>query len=65
MSNTVNSKEDDRLEELDSLISLLSEIVENYKKETTLTNQQLHEFMSEYINLEDKILEKFDYISKV
>lgn len=65
MSNTVNSKEDDRLEELDSLISLLSEIVENYKKETTLTNQQLHEFMSEYINLEDKILEKFDYISNM
>jgi hypothetical protein len=65
MSNGVNPKEDDRLEELESLISLLSEIVENFKKETTHTNQQLHEFMSEYINLEDKILEKFDLISNM
>jgi hypothetical protein len=65
MSSGVNVKEDDRLEELDSLISLLTEIVENFKKENSHSNQELHEFMSEYINLEDKILEKFDVISNM
>ena len=38
----------------------LTEGLENFKKEISHSNQELHEFMSEYINLEDKILEKFD-----
>ncbi len=62
MSNGVNvlerGKEEDKLEELDSLVALLKETVDNFNKDNN--KSKLNEFISEYINLEDKILDKID-----
>lgn len=60
----MSALEDDKLEVLEFYIGLLQERVENLKKESSNNREQLTEFMSEYIDLEDKILNLMQKLSQ-
>jgi hypothetical protein len=64
MSSVPCANEDDKIEVLEFYIGLLQDRVENFKKEKNTNKQQLNEFMSEYIDLEDKILNLMNKISQ-
>jgi DNA repair exonuclease SbcCD ATPase subunit len=64
MSNLIDNNED-KLEELESLIGLIEDLVLELKKLNSVSDEKLNEFMSEYIDLEDKILTIMQQLSEV
>jgi len=64
MSRLITSDED-KLEEFESCVILIEERVIEFKNNKNVTEEILNEFMSEYIDLEDKILTYIDKLSHV
>lgn len=57
--------DDDKLEVLEFYIGMLQEKVENFQKEKSPPRSTLNDFMTEYIDLEDKILKIMENLNHV
>jgi hypothetical protein len=64
IEDKMNIEDDEKLESLEFYIGLLKERVDNFKKEETKNKNSIREFISEYIELEDKIMDLLEKASQ-